>query len=149
MQEQQNTQLIKDFYAAFTRGDIATVISYMAPQVDWELAAVPGISFSGKRKGREQVAEVLRMADEKRAVSVFSPREFIAQGKRVLVLGHSLWTVRDSGREFESDWVHVFTVEDGQVAAFREFLDSHLAIEAFQCDMRAAGTPAAAAPALN
>jgi ketosteroid isomerase-like protein len=31
-----------------------------------------------------------------------------------------------------SDWVHVFTIEDGRIAAFREFLDSHLAAAACQ-----------------
>ena len=41
-----------------------------------------------------------------------APREFIAQGDKVVVLGHGAWTTRDTGRDFESDWVHVFTVEN-------------------------------------
>jgi ketosteroid isomerase-like protein len=61
-------------------------------------------------------------------------REFIAQGNKVVVLGHGAWTVNDTGRDFDSDWVHVFTIEDGHIAAFREFLDSHLAAEACQAN---------------
>jgi ketosteroid isomerase-like protein len=64
----------------------------------------------------------------------FEPREFIAQGNKVVVLGHGAWTVNATGRDFDSDWVHVFTIEDGHIAAFREFLDSHLAAEACQAN---------------
>ena len=132
MEEQQNTQLVKDAYAAYGRGDVAGVLSCMSPQIDWELASVPGLSFTGKRKGSEQVAEYFRLADEARTMREFVPKEFIAQGNKVIVLGSGVWTVRATGRDFASDWVHVFTVEDGHIAAFREFLDSHLAVEAFQ-----------------
>jgi uncharacterized protein len=104
----------------------------MSPQIDWELASVPGLSFTGKRKGSEQVAEYFRLADEARTMREFVPKEFIAQGNKVIVLGSGRWTARATGRDFASDWVHVFTVEDGHIAAFREFLDSHLAVEAFQ-----------------
>lgn len=132
MEEQQNTQLVKDAYAAYGRGDVAGVLSCMSPQIDWELASVPGLSFTGKRKGSEQVAEYFRLADEARTMREFVPKEFIAQGNKVIVLGSGAWTVRHTGRDFASDWVHVFTVEDGHISAFREFLDSHLAVEACQ-----------------
>ena len=42
-------------------------------------------------------------------------------------------------RDFESNWAHVFTVVDGRIAAFREFMDSHVAVEAFGCYPLAAG----------
>jgi ketosteroid isomerase-like protein len=132
MEEQQNTQLVKDAYAAYGRGDVAGVLSCMSPRIDWELASVPGLSFTGKRKGSDQVAEYFRLADEARTMREFVPKDFIAQGDKVVVLGSGAWTVRATGRDFASDWVHVFTVEDGHISAFREFLDSHLAVEAFQ-----------------
>lgn len=130
MEAQQNTRLVKDAYAAYGRGDVAAVLSYMSPQIEWELASVPGLSFTGKRKGSEQVAEYFRIANEERTLRDFVPKEFIAQGNKVVVLGYGAWTVTHTGRDFDSDWVHVFTVEDGRITAFREFLDSHLASEA-------------------
>jgi ketosteroid isomerase-like protein len=132
MEEQQNTQLVKDAYAAYGRGDVAGVLSCMSPQIDWELASVPGLSFTGKRKGSKEVEEYFRLADAARTMRAFEPREFIAQGNKVVVLGSGAWTVKDTGRDFASDWVHVFTIEDGRIAAFREFLDSHLAALACQ-----------------
>ena len=57
----------------------------------------------------------------------------MAQDDKVIVLGHGAWTVIETGQEFESDWVHVFTLRDGQIAAFREFMDAHVAVQAFGC----------------
>jgi ketosteroid isomerase-like protein len=132
MDAQQNTQLVRDAYAAFGRGDVAGVLSCLSPQVDWEVATVPGLSFTGRRKGNDQVAEYFRQADEERGIREFLPKEFIAQGNKVVVLGSGAFTVKHTGRDFDSDWVHVFTVEGGRITGFREFLDSHLAAEACQ-----------------
>lgn len=143
MSEQQNIGLVRQAYAAYGRGDVDEVLACMAPQIDWEIAAVPSLDFTGKRHGCGEVAEYFRLAEEQRAVREFTPKEFIAQGDKVLVLGHGAWTTRATGRDFESDWVHVFTITDGRIAAFREFMDSHVAVEAFGCYPLAAATAAA------
>lgn len=133
MNEQQNIELVQQAYADYARGDLDHLLACMAPQIEWELPAVPSLSFTGKRQGRDQVAEYFRLANEKQAMREFTPKEFIAQGNKVVVLGHGAWTAKDTGLDFESDWVHVFRVEDGRIAAFREFMDAHVAVEAFQC----------------
>ncbi len=133
MDEQRNTELVRQAYAAFARGDLERVLACLSAEVDWEIPEVPTLPFTGKRHGREQVQEYFRLNSELQAVRDFAPREFIAQGDKVVVLGHGAWTTRDTGRDFESDWVHVFTVQDGEVVAFREFLDAHVAVDAFQC----------------
>jgi uncharacterized protein len=139
MSEQQNIELVRQAYAAYGRGEVDEVLACMAPQVEWELATVPSLDFTGKRRGSDQVAEFFRLAQEQRTVREFTPREFIAQGDKVVVLGHGAWTTCATGRDFESDWAHVFTVVDGRIAAFREFMDSHVAVEAFGCYPLAAG----------
>ena len=133
MNEQGNTELIQQAYAAYGRGELDQVLACMEEQVEWELPDVPGLPFTGKRRGCEQVAEFFRLLGEMQTVREYTPKEFIAQGDKVVVLGHGAWTVKDTGMDFESDWVHVFTIRDGRIAAFREFLDTNIAVEAFQC----------------
>ena len=149
MNEQQNIRLVQDAYAAYARGDIDTVLACMTAQIEWELPAVPSLSFTGKRKGCDQVAEYFRLSAEKQVMREFIPKQFIAQDDKVVVLGFGAWTARDTGLDFESDWVHVFTVSEGRIAAFREFMDAHVAVEAFQCyplaPSRAVGTTSAPA----
>ena len=146
MNTQQNIELVQQAYAAYGRGDVEYVLACMLPEVDWEIPAVPALSFTGKRHGCDQVAEYFRLVGEKQAMREFTPREFIAQGDKVIVLGHGAWTAKETGQDFESDWVHVFTLKDGRIAAFREFMDVHVAVEAFQCYPLAAGTAGSPAP---
>ena len=143
MNEQQNTELVQQAYAAYGRGDVDAVLACMAADVDWEIPAVPALSFTGKRQGHAQVAEYFQLANEKQAVREFTPKEFIAGSDKVIVLGHGAWTAKETGQDFDSDWVHVFTVRDGRITAFREFMDAHVAVEAFQCYPLGVGTKAA------
>lgn len=132
MNEQANTDIVKQCYEAFGKGDIQRLLAYMQPDIEWELPVVPGVAFSGKRSGTAQVAEFFRMLDEAQSARLFEPRDFIAQGDRVAVIGHYAWTVKASGAQYESDWIHLFTLRDGKVAAFREFTDTHSAALAYQ-----------------
>ena len=63
-------------------------------------------------------------------VQHFDPREFIAQGDKVVALGHYAWRVKSSGREFGGDFAHVFTVHDGKVLRFHEYMDTAAAAAA-------------------
>lgn len=139
MNEQTNIDLVKQCYDDFIRGDIQRVLSHFAQDVDWELPAVESIPFSGKRHGIDQVAEFFRQMNELQEFREFRPSEFIAQGDRVVVLGHYRVAVKATGAEFESDWSHVFRVAGGKFATFREFTDSHKAAKAYQPQAGAIG----------
>lgn len=132
MEEQANITLVKQCYDAFMKGDIPRLLSFMDPAIDWELPQLDTVPFSGKRHGQQQVTEFFGMMNDAQASNEFTPREFIAQGNRVVVLGHYSWTLRANNEQYESDWTHIFTIRNGKVAAFREFTDSHIAAEAFE-----------------
>lgn len=146
MLEQQNVQVVQDCYGAYGRKDLDSFFACMTPDIDWELTDVPGLDFTGKRKGTAQIAEYFDQFDDKLTIREFTPKEFIAQGDKVIVLGHSAWTAKGTNVDLDSDWVHVFTVRDGKVAAFREYLGSYLGTECFDCSTLPAGT-AAGSPA--
>ncbi len=40
--------------------------------------------------------------------------------------------VKATGRSYETDWVHVFTLREGAVAEFREYADTAAVAEAFR-----------------
>jgi ketosteroid isomerase-like protein len=42
----------------------------------------------------------------------------------VVSLGDYAWRVKVTGREYESDFVHVYSVRDGKVTRFQEFMDT-------------------------
>jgi ketosteroid isomerase-like protein len=128
-----NVTHVQSMYAAFGRGDIATVVAGCTPDIDWHSGSRPDHYPSfGPRKGQNAVEEFFKIVGENNEFSEFSPREFYAIDDKVFVLGDFALTIRKSGRQFASDWVHIFTIRDGKVARFREFLDTAGAVEAWQ-----------------
>lgn len=68
----------------------------------------------------------------------FEPREFVADGDRVLVIGWERGKVKATNRMFQADWVMAFTVRDGKVAKFHEYSDTQAIAEAYTSAARAA-----------
>jgi ketosteroid isomerase-like protein len=126
MNEQQNTQIVQDAYAAFGRGDITALLGYLTDDVRWQpvMGTASHVPFSGERNGKSEVAEFFRQVASTEDFQQFEPREFVAQGDKVVALGHYRAVTKPTGRSFESDFVMVFTLRDGKVARFQEFTDS-------------------------
>jgi ketosteroid isomerase-like protein len=122
---QANVALIQSLYAAFGRGEIATIIAALAPDMEWRLnGSRADHPLLGTWKGPQGVQAFFGKLAEIQDFSEFSPREFFSAGDRVFVLGHYAATMRKTGRKAASDWVHIFTVQGGKVAAFLEFTDT-------------------------
>jgi uncharacterized protein len=123
MSEQQNVQLVRQAYDAFGRANIAGVLRTLSENVDW---FIPGpeaiIRFAGRRP--QQVAESFSLLAETQTAELFEPREFIADQDKVDVLGTQRWRVKSTGRIYEDDWVHVFTIENGRIVKFEEYHDT-------------------------
>ncbi|HZP75251.1 MAG TPA: nuclear transport factor 2 family protein [Pseudolabrys sp.] len=128
-----NIVLAQSLYAAFGRGEINYIIDALAADVHWECVGrqVDFPTF-GPRQGRSAVAEFFSLVGSELSFYDFSPNEFFAAGDKVFCLGHYAMTVNRTGRRMESDWIHVFTLADGKVTDFREFLDTARAVEAWR-----------------
>lgn len=134
MSETQNTQVVKDAYAAFQRGDIAAILNACDENVQWQgVIGTEGVlPQSGLRRGRAQVSEFFKQVAESTDFKSFEPKEFVAQGDKVVALGSYSARLKPSGQNYSSDWVMVFTVRNGKVTEFREFSDSAQLIRAYK-----------------
>jgi len=133
MSEQDNTQIVKEAYAAFKRGDIPAILNMLADDVKWFL---PGptdiIPVAGRRHGREEVGQFFSALDQNQEAKEFEPQAFIAQDDKVVALGHYVWHIKSNGRQYASDWAHVFTLRDGKVVGFQEYYDTNVCADAFR-----------------
>jgi len=124
MQETHNTNVVQDAYAAFLRGDAAGVLAVVDARVVWKptTGASAEVPTAGVRHGHAEVATFFQQVAEHITFSRFEPQSYVAQGDRVVALGH--YTGRTSaGGHFDSDFVMIFTVRDGRIVEFQEFLD--------------------------
>ena len=124
MGDRENTELVQQGYQHFKNGDIQGLLVLLSEDVEWTQFEIGGVPFSGTRRGPERVGEFFSQVFDTEDPLHFEPREFVAQGDKVVALGHYAWRVKSTGREYESDFVHVFTVRDGKVAKYQEFMDT-------------------------
>ena len=133
MSEQENTKLVKSAYEAFQSGNIQGVLDRCTDNIEWvEEGPSDIIELSGKRTGKPGVAEFFSKLDESETFHEFSPKEFIAQGNKVVVLGFYKTTVKSTNRPCQSNWVHVFTIQGGKISHFHEYFDTAAAVEAYK-----------------
>ena len=124
MSEQDNVRAVQAMFAAFGRGDIPAVLDALTDDVEWRLAGPTEVTYAGTRRGRDQVAEFFKVLGQASEFEVFEPQEYIAQGDKVVVLGHERQRVRATGQVAENDWAMVFTLRDGKIAKFRNYEDT-------------------------
>lgn len=123
MSGQESEQVVKDLYAAFGRGDIVTVLTLIADDVVWRLpGTVP--DYSGTYEGQTSVANLFEKLKSTVEIEGFEPRDFVADGDRVLVTGWSRGRVKSTGRMFDNHWVMAFSVRDGKIIKFEEYADT-------------------------
>jgi ketosteroid isomerase-like protein len=136
--EGTNTKTVQQVYenfealgrAAAKRPDLQPLLSLYADDVEWHVPEMEDVPFAGPRKGIAGVRDFLTAVTEDLEVLQFEPREYIAQGDKVVALGRYSWRVKATGREFSSDFAHVCTVRDGKIVRFHEYMDTAAEIRA-------------------
>jgi len=118
------TAIVQQIYEAFGRGDVPGILAHVADQVDWEFVGSSSLAYAGRRQNRQAVADFFAAVAKTDDVHVFEPREFLESGDHVTVLGWEKSTGRDTGRAFESEWAHVFTITNGKVTRWRGFFNT-------------------------
>ena len=123
MSEQQNLDVVRSMYAAFGRGDLEGMLAPLDPQVSWRTPGAPDLPTAGLRRGIPAVREFFGLLLNTFDIADFQPRDFLAAGDKVVVLGTSREGPKGSGRLVDFRWVHVFTFRNGAIVAFEEPAD--------------------------
>lgn len=132
MSEQENKRAVQSIFAAFGRGDVPAILNALTEDVEWFLPGPAIVPQAGRRHGREEVRQFFQVMGEAAEFERFEPREFIAQGDKVIVIGFERGRARPTGRPFDNDWVMVFRFRDGQVASFRSYEDTAAVADAYR-----------------
>jgi uncharacterized protein len=67
-------------------------------------------------------------------MSLSEPREFVAHGDRVLVVGVARGKIKATNKTFEDVWIFAITVRDGRLSSIREYIDTQAMARAAQMD---------------
>jgi ketosteroid isomerase-like protein len=133
MSEPRNTQIVREAYAAFGRGDINAIVSLLTDDVEWEgVKGTEGVlPQAGRRRGKAAITEFFGQVDSTTQFDTFEPLEFVAQADTVVCIGRYSGKAKTTGRSIAADWVMVFSFRGDKIARFREFTDSAQLVKAF------------------
>lgn len=129
---EKTIQTVKDFFAAIGRDDRKALLTLVAEDIEW---IIPGEDWplAGTYRGHAELANLLETASKSIETST-EPREFIALGDRVLVVGSARGRIKATNKTFEDDWIFAITVRDGRLTNIREYVDTQALARASQMD---------------
>jgi ketosteroid isomerase-like protein len=131
--EQANIETAQAGYAAFGRGDLPAILELLADDIEWvDPGPTDVIPTAGTHRGKEAVMAWFGILAENLDFQVFEPREFIAQGDKVVYLVYAEATVRSNGRQVAAEEAHVWTFNDGKVARLQLFQDTEAIASAYR-----------------
>ncbi len=123
MSQEQNIQTAKTCYADFSRGDIAAILGRLDENIEWVTPDF-GVPHGGTKHGPSGVAEFFQSVHETWDFQAFEPRDYIASGDDLVVIGSYTATARATGRKSTADWAMAWKFRDGKVVRFQEFTDT-------------------------
>jgi ketosteroid isomerase-like protein len=129
--QQNNIAIVRQLYYSFLAQDIDAILPLLSDDVDWLFFGPADIPFAGHYIGPQRVAEFFQRALEKSDFVLFEPREFMAGVNTVLVQGHERGVARSTGKQWETEWAHVFVLEAGRITKLREYYDTAVIAAAF------------------
>jgi ketosteroid isomerase-like protein len=125
MTEQQNVAKLQEMYAAFGRGDIATLLDNVTDDVTWGVETVATeVPWYRVRTGPEGVGEFFETLAREVEFTKFEPTAFIPNGDEVIVTVDYDFRFRKNGKGLPVGVMHRFRVRDGKVSSFRAYEDT-------------------------
>jgi len=133
MSIEANIQIVKAFFAAMGSGDRQGLLALAAEDIEWIL---PGQDWplAGTYRGHAGLTDLVRKESETIEMTISEPREFVAQGDRVLVIGVAKGTIKATNKTFEDNWIFAITVRGGKLKSIREYIDTQAMARATQTD---------------
>ena len=121
-----NEQTVLDFFATLSRGDLDGVRALLHEDATWtpQVREVPG---AGVHKGHKGIIDEFLTPVR----GLFAPGDpkvvidsLVSKGPLVMVESRGIGKLRD-GRPYANLYAWAIEVQDGKIAAIREYMDSH------------------------
>jgi ketosteroid isomerase-like protein len=125
-----NVTTIQELYAAFGRGDIATIMAGLADDVVWESEGPAILKASGIRHGKTETMGFFAALAEESENPRLTISEYVGSGDTVMTIGRFTSTSKTTGKKFDTPIAHYWKFRDGKVIHYIGFSNTAAAVEA-------------------
>jgi len=122
----ENVNVVKSIYKAFGQGDIPSVFDLFDPDIEWIAAenspAAKGSPYHGVNEVREGVFMRIVSGYEGFTIRV---DELLDAGDKVVMLGYYLGARKATGKKFQAQVAHIWTIAAGKAVKFQQYTDTY------------------------
>jgi uncharacterized protein len=126
----EDLETVRRAYDAFARGDIDTLSTFLAPDIEWR--TTPEVPFMGNYSGLDEFLGGMGEWTSAFEEITTEVEEMIDTGENVIVHHRMRGRGRDSGVEVDLAIFQVVAVRDGQLARMHDYLTREEALEAVE-----------------
>jgi ketosteroid isomerase-like protein len=130
---QQNIDLINNTYTLFNERKFDEIAEHLADDIIWIAADSSPLAdespYNGKTNVRTRVFGRIDAGFEKLTIRA---DEIFAAENKVVVLGYYSAILRDSGQTFDAQLAHIWTVQDGKLKKFQQYVDTYRIAESLK-----------------
>lgn len=126
-----NVATTQEVFARFGRGDVPAILEMLSDDVLIEFYGPSTIPYANTYRGKAEARRFFETVLANVDIHQFDQDEFITERDKVVVTGHLRLTAKRTGRQIDSDYVHVITLKDGKWTRFRDFMNTAVAVAAF------------------
>ncbi|MEO8657515.1 MAG: nuclear transport factor 2 family protein [Bryobacteraceae bacterium] len=122
---QANVELIQGLYAAFARGDAASVMAAMDSGIVWNEAENFPYADRNPYVGPAAIAEgvFFRLMTEWDQFQAL-PSEILDAGDTVVALGYYKATYKATGVPLNAQFAHIWRIAGGKITGFQQYTDT-------------------------
>jgi hypothetical protein len=131
---------VKEFYAAFSRGDVAYILASVADDVSWEYEAPSEILSAGVHRSPKEVAEYFSAIAAQSGDPNLEMTEYFSTDDAVAAFGRYQGTIKSSGIRVDTPLAHYFKFRDGKVVRHVQLSNTGATLEAIR-GQAASATP--------
>lgn len=120
-----NVQMMKDAYAAMERGDLDTALKDFSPDIVWYLAEGHASAVNNPHVGIEVVRrDMIESLKDDWAELNIQIDEWLDAGHKVIGFGRYKGSYIPTGKQIDAQMAHVWTIENGKIVHFQQYLDT-------------------------
>lgn len=114
-------ETIRGFYAALAAGDAASALGRMSADIEW----VSMWPYKASGPGPQSVAEgvFVPLQNDWETFETI-PSEYVVEEDAVLSVGRFRGVHGATGKSVDAAYAHLWTVRDGQITRFRQYIDT-------------------------
>ena len=123
--EELNLKLTHEIYGHFSTGNVPAVFGMLTDDVIYLIPGSPDIVYAGVFNGKQEVGHFYKTLNDTLQYTSFEVKTFTTEGNKVIVEGAFAGIAKPTGKNFQTDWVMIWTFEDGKVKKHQTYLDSN------------------------